>query len=169
MEWQETIAKSIITLFTGGGAWWIYKTGIRPIFRGLKQYAKLPQEITQIANDVQVMMQKQHAFMLLSSVAMFECDESGYVIHVNKKWCDITGLLPHEAIGTGWYRIFLDDQEEKVRASWERSVKSKSQFDEKLFIKNVSTSKVIEVHISAIICMDRDKEIIRIFGTFALD
>lgn len=168
MEWQETIAKTIITLFTGGGAWWIYKTGIRPLFKGFRQYSKLPQEIMHIANDVQVMMQKQDAMMLLSTVAMFECDPDGYVIGVNKKWCEITGLLPSEALGTGWYRIFLDQDEDKVRMAWERTIKSKSQFDEKLQIKNAATSSIHEIHISAIICVNRDKEIVRIFGTFAL-
>lgn len=64
----------------------------------------------------------------LSPVGIFRCDASGDCIYVNEKWCELTGLTPSEAMGSGWERAVHPDDRERIRDEWYRTAARHAPF-----------------------------------------
>lgn len=62
------------------------------------------------------------ALMQLAPVGIYQTDEAGNCIFVNEAWCNIAGLSPEEALGSGWARAIHPDDLEAVGAEWQRFV-----------------------------------------------
>jgi PAS domain S-box-containing protein len=65
-----------------------------------------------------------------SPVGIFETDADGDCIYVNRRWCQIAGLSPGEAMGRGWARGLHPDDRGRISAAWYEMVRSGSVFEE---------------------------------------
>ena len=52
---------------------------------------------------------------------MFVSDVGGSCVWVNKRWCELTGLTPEQALGDGWARALHPADAPRVRAEWARA------------------------------------------------
>jgi len=50
-------------------------------------------------------------------VGMLRFDSSGACAHVNRHWCEMTGLSYDEALGDGWLRVFHEDDRGRAAAA----------------------------------------------------
>ena len=61
-------------------------------------------------------------------VGIFATDRNGHCIYVNRRWCDITGLTPDDAVGRGWTRALHPDDRDRVVPELYESVTSARSF-----------------------------------------
>lgn len=78
----------------------------------------------------------------MSKYGVYEADEEGKCIWVNRKWCEITGLLPEEAVGHGWVTALHPDDRDKVFTEWKSSISLNRDFDLVYRFKNTQTGVV---------------------------
>jgi PAS domain S-box-containing protein len=52
-------------------------------------------------------------------VGVFLASPEGRIVHVNRRWCELTGLTPEAAAGDGWLASVHADDRAQVRAAWE--------------------------------------------------
>ncbi len=64
----------------------------------------------------------------ISPVGIFFTDAEGNCLHVNRRWCEISGLSPTEAEGKGWLLAIHEEDLENVSARWNASVRSNQPF-----------------------------------------
>lgn len=62
-------------------------------------------------------------------VGLFETDANGRCTFVNQKWCEIAGLTPNEAMGTGWISGIHPEDQPLVFLEWENSVRESRAFN----------------------------------------
>jgi PAS domain S-box-containing protein len=85
-------------------------------------------DITQLENEQitkKALHQIQERFDTLTRVApigIFRTDTEGNCLYVNDRWCQIAGLTPEDAQGTGWMRGLHSDDIEVVIAEWKRAM-----------------------------------------------
>ncbi|MBI4563868.1 MAG: PAS domain S-box protein [Planctomycetes bacterium] len=65
----------------------------------------------------------------MSPVGIFRAGADGRCVHVNERWCRITGFGPDEAKDDGWMASIHPEDRERVVAEWRRSVKNRSPFE----------------------------------------
>lgn len=73
--------------------------------------------------------QSEQRFVSLATalpVGVFRTDTEGYCNYVNDRWCEITGLSKHEAIGEGWEKSLHPDDRELVIATWHKAIRNKT-------------------------------------------
>ncbi|MDA8620677.1 PAS domain S-box protein [Planctomycetota bacterium] len=58
------------------------------------------------------------ALAMNAAVALFQTDARGNVEYVNPHWCELTGLSPEEALGSGWTRAFHPEERERLASEW---------------------------------------------------
>jgi diguanylate cyclase (GGDEF)-like protein/PAS domain S-box-containing protein len=51
-------------------------------------------------------------------VGVFVSNRDGACVFVNERWCELTGLSSHEALGDGWSATLHPDDRERVAAEW---------------------------------------------------
>jgi two-component system CheB/CheR fusion protein len=51
-------------------------------------------------------------------VGIFETDAEGNCLYVNRRWCELAGMAPEQAMGTGWVAALHPDDRERVRREW---------------------------------------------------
>ncbi|GEM_PF-391550 len=73
--------------------------------------------------------QRLETLLNASPLALFETDAEGNCLYVNKKWCELAGLLPHEALGTGWQRSLHEDDLGAVLRLWNQHTPSGQLWD----------------------------------------
>jgi PAS domain S-box-containing protein len=71
------------------------------------------------------------ALAVISPVGIFQTDSAGYCTYVNNRWCEITGLSPEQAHGTGWATALHPDDRERVRNEWYGAAQTKGIFRSK--------------------------------------
>jgi two-component system cell cycle sensor histidine kinase/response regulator CckA len=64
----------------------------------------------------------------VSPVGIFYADPRARCIYVNDRWCEIAGLSPEEASGTGWVRALHADDRERVLDEWRRASEESRSF-----------------------------------------
>src|SRR5262249_33635430 len=64
----------------------------------------------------------------VSPVGIFYADPRARCIYVNDRWCEIAGLSPGEASGTGWVRALHPDDRERVLDEWRRAWEESRSF-----------------------------------------
>ncbi len=58
----------------------------------------------------------------VSPVGIFSSDTTGRTVFVNRRWCEIAGLTPEQALGDGWKVALHPDDRSRVAASWAEAV-----------------------------------------------
>ncbi|MFH2104377.1 MAG: PAS domain S-box protein [Chloroflexota bacterium] len=67
---------------------------------------------------------RYQALAEISPVGIFRTDAQGLTTYVNPRWCEISGLSPEAAMGTGWLQAVHPEDREKVTGGWDSSVGS---------------------------------------------
>lgn len=65
---------------------------------------------------------------VLAPVGIFFADARGNCLQVNRKWCEIAGLSPGQAAGSGWLGAIHPEDLERVAALWHDSVGNNRPF-----------------------------------------
>lgn len=125
-------------------------------------------KLHEIHEDTKLIKHKQKTVSYLDLQPIFECDENGYNIFVNKKWCEITGLEEEEALGYGWINAIHPTDRQRVHEEWSRTIKADSQISSKYRLYNAKTTQIISVKSLAKIERDRNGDILFIIGTFEI-
>ncbi|MDA0268964.1 MAG: PAS domain S-box protein [Cyanobacteria bacterium] len=61
-------------------------------------------------------------------VGIFQTDAEGNCLYVNDRWCQMAGMPPENARGTGWIQGIHPDDRELVFAEWYRATQAKDPF-----------------------------------------
>jgi len=61
-------------------------------------------------------------------VGIFQTDASGHCLFVNERWCEMAGMTPEEAKGTGWSRALHPEDRERVFNEWYDAAKAGREF-----------------------------------------
>ncbi|SDW39786.1 PAS domain S-box-containing protein [Lutibacter oricola] len=68
--------------------------------------------------------QKFQAIFESSPAAIYETDENGNCLTVNKKWCELSGLTEEQAKGNGWINAIHPDDRDKISELWYKYAKT---------------------------------------------
>jgi PAS domain S-box-containing protein len=102
--------------------------------------------IDRIERDIDASKARTKILLGMSKYGVYEADANGNCTWVNRRWCEIAGLMPEEAMGNGWVTAIHPDDRAKVFAEWENSVKLERDFDLVYRFKNLHTGEVTLVH-----------------------
>ncbi len=84
-------------------------------------------EITDRLAAEAALRQSEERFRVLaevSPVGIFSSDPAGRTTFVNRRWCELAGLTPAEALGEGWIRALHPDDRARVADSWSEAVRT---------------------------------------------
>jgi PAS domain S-box-containing protein len=101
--------------------------------------------IDRIEKDINTSKARTKILLGMSKYGVYEADADGKCVWVNRRWCEITGLLPEEAMGNGWVTAIHPDDRAKVFEEWDNSVKMGRDFDLVYRFKNPQTGKITTV------------------------
>lgn len=73
--------------------------------------------------------QRQRAILSDMSVGVFETDEFGQCIWVNRKYLRMTGRTLAEVSGSGWANILADEDRVRVVAGWTAAINEQREFE----------------------------------------
>lgn len=99
-----------------------------------------PLRMSGVCMDITGRMQAEHAlqtsehrFRTLTSLApagIFLTDAAGDCLFVNERWCEMAGMTPAEAMGSGWGRALHPEDRERVITAWYAATQDGSEFAE---------------------------------------
>ena len=64
----------------------------------------------------------------IAPVGLFRTTADGHCIYVNPRWCEITGLRPDQARGTGWAATLHPEDRQRVFDEWYRAAAAGDEF-----------------------------------------
>ncbi|MEM1254922.1 MAG: EAL domain-containing protein [Cyanobacteria bacterium P01_H01_bin.21] len=64
----------------------------------------------------------------ISPVGIFCTDFQGDCTYVNERWCEMAGISPKEALGTGWTKVIHPDDRSRIAREWYQTVQSYRPF-----------------------------------------
>ena len=64
----------------------------------------------------------------MAPVGLFRTDAAGDCIYVNQRWCEITGLTPEQARGSGWAATLHPEDRARVFDEWYRAATTGTEF-----------------------------------------
>lgn len=78
--------------------------------------------------------QRQKAILSDMSVGVFETDNEGEYIWVNRKYLRMTGRAPDEVKGSGWINTIAHRDRERVVAAWKKAIEEEREFEEEFMM-----------------------------------
>lgn len=92
--------------------------------------------------------QRLQALDRIAYIGQFRTDELGEYTEVDKRWCEISGVSPQDALGAGWLNYVHPEDQLFVASTWQESVQKKTLFDYEF--RFVAASDIdLWVHVSA--------------------
>jgi PAS domain S-box-containing protein len=129
---------------------------------------KIADKLEEVHNDTRLIKHKQQINGYLSNQPLFECDNQGYCVCVNKKWSEITGITEDEALGNGWVNAIHPVDRQRVLEEWQRAIKSDVQFNSTYKFYNRNTGVSLSVKGLSRIERNHLGDILFIVGTFEI-
>ncbi|HVZ55669.1 MAG TPA: PAS domain-containing protein [Chitinophagaceae bacterium] len=68
---------------------------------------------------------RYHTLTEISPVGIFYTDETGYTTYVNRRWCQITGMQPDQALGYGWLSAVHEEDRDALLQGWRDATRLK--------------------------------------------
>ena len=81
----------------------------------------------------------------LAPVGIFLTDAEGKLLYVNPHWTSLSGLTARDSLGEGWVRSVHPEDRDRIRAAWQRTVKSEAPWSEE-FRFATPADKITWVH-----------------------
>ena len=78
--------------------------------------------------------QRQKAILSDMSVGVFETNDEGEYVWVNRKYLRMTGRAPDEVKGSGWINTVAHRDRERVVTAWNKAIKEGIEFEEVFMI-----------------------------------
>jgi len=72
---------------------------------------------------------RYYSLAALSPVGIFRTDMKGNYFYVNSRWCEISDLIPQEAMAAGWLNALHPDDRERVREQWHQALQKNLPFE----------------------------------------
>lgn len=88
-------------------------------------------DITERREIETALKKSQQRYLTLASaspVGIFQTDSQGRCLYVNQRWCEMTGLLPQDAIVEGWSQTLHPQDSERVMQEWHEAVQEHRPF-----------------------------------------
>lgn len=90
----------------------------------------------------------------------FEADPEGMYLWVNRRWCELTGMHPDDAIGLGWIGTVLPDDQQKVSDHWRLCISQMREFNLEYSLLTACEDKlIIPIKCTAHVMKDKKKVI----------
>ncbi|MDA0267022.1 MAG: PAS domain S-box protein [Cyanobacteria bacterium] len=107
---------------------------LRPVWNEAGQVKLLIPEgrdISDLKQTERALRQSERRYANLAEVApvgIFQTDAEGNCLYVNELWCQIAGMTPAAASGTGWVQGLYPDDRATVAAEWFRAAQGQQPF-----------------------------------------
>lgn len=108
---------------------------IRATKQGQDELGLLVQGFNEMLDEIQsrdaALRASELRFRTLTShapVGIFQTDTQGHCLFVNERWCEMAGMRPEEAQGTGWARALHPEDRERVFREWYDAAKEGKEF-----------------------------------------
>lgn len=88
-------------------------------------------DITERKRTEEALRESQRQYQTLaeaSPVGIFHADAGGNYLYVNQRWSNITGLMPENALGTGWARTIHPQDRDRILTEWSEATNTKQPF-----------------------------------------
>jgi PAS domain S-box-containing protein len=97
--------------------------------------------------DVRASEQRLQVLARLAPVGLFRSDATGQCRYVNERWCELTGLSPEQAQGSGWTTALHPEDRDRVLALRASAMREGREFrDEYRFRDPDGTTRWVEGH-----------------------
>jgi PAS domain S-box-containing protein len=100
-----------------------------------------------------------------SPVGIFYTDASGDCLYVNDRWCQISGMASHEALGKGWLQGIHPDDRERVFAEWYQAAQQQLPFKSEYRFQGINCDRISWVFGQAVAQMGENGEVKNYVGT----
>ena len=75
-------------------------------------------ERKQAEEALRISEQRLSSLAAVAPVGIFRTDTEGHCLYVNERWCEITGMPPHAALGSGWMKGLHPEDRPFVMEQW---------------------------------------------------
>lgn len=72
--------------------------------------------------------QRYASLAAAAPVGIFRANLAGNCLYVNERWCEMSGLTPKEAVGTGWIQGLYPPDQEAISSAWCRTIRDNDPF-----------------------------------------
>jgi PAS domain S-box-containing protein len=93
--------------------------------------SSLRDAIDRIERKLHIIDARQISLFDLSLAGVYITDIKGHCTYVSPSWCELTGLIPVQAMGDGWVAGISDEDREHVFTLWHKSVERGAIFESK--------------------------------------
>lgn len=173
-----------ITAFTtiGGVLVVIYKKAASPLVRLIKDYSEVNRKldtilvelspnggtsikdiINRIDKAICLSSERQRAILADSANAIFEADETGNFVWVNRTYMRLTHRSFFELTGTGWINSVSKKDRQRIMDAWALSIAQQREFSEDLDLE-LPNGDYIPVSVNTYIMKDPQRNILGYIG-----
>lgn len=85
-------------------------------------------QVWEKSRESTVLSDRLTTIMNVAPVGIFQSDPEGNCVYVNSFWCQLTGLGPEEALGSGWLAALHPEDKERAAQEWKEAILQQRAF-----------------------------------------